>query len=655
MGSSSPSAPAPDIPAPAPRIAPGSWAEALNQHPRLLGPPGFVRELAKEKPEVYAQIRASGHLMAKGIVHAVEGLPGEEIEKLVARAMARLERGVTNLHQDTWVWLTDVALTYDLFYSSISPGDRQKMIEWMNPHLAAYTDDESAFHNSTPSKMLCYLRIAYATWGENPMAKEFHDYALRKLYEGRLLPVLQEFGAGGGWTECGWYQRHSLWHLAEGLELARRIEGYDGFQKAPRFFYQRLAYEMLQPYPRNRPDGTERFAVEGDGSDRYWTGDESPHLLRDLLAEYFRGSELSRYIANRRRTAQHPAAQILEFLYGPPQDQQPLPVETFPLAHIATGVGKVYARGDWSDDATWFRFECGDFWNHHQHFEVGNFEIFRGEPLATESGEYLNYLSNHDVNWLLRTIAHNSLLIYQPDEEWVHLRDGGRNVYYNDGGQAKKWDWTVPDLDTWKGRRQTFTRGQIVAYQNRPEYLYVAGDCTRAYAASKLDSWVRQIVFLRPHTFVIFDRVVSTRPEYQKTWLLHSRFQPEIAGRTFVITNGEGRLTVESLLPEDPVIRTVEGYSYGGHTFPPKSDRLSDTASLWRIEELPGKPRTEDLFLHVLTTGEPQPASLVRRDGAVGARIGAAEVLFQRGVGGRLTLGGRPFALEPVVSTGKHE
>ena len=30
-----------------------------------------------------------------------------------------------------------------------------------------------------------------------------------------------------------------------------------------------------------------------------------------------------------------------------------------------------------TDDASWLRFECGHFWDQHQHFEAGNFEIFR--------------------------------------------------------------------------------------------------------------------------------------------------------------------------------------------------------------------------------------------------------------------------------------
>ena len=38
----------------------------------------------------------------------------------------------------------------------------------------------------------------------------------------------------------------------------------------------------------------------------------------------------------------------------------------------------------------------------------------------------------------------------------------------------------------------------------------------------KLEHFTRQFVYLRPEVFVIFDRVVSTRAEFPKRWLLHT-------------------------------------------------------------------------------------------------------------------------------------
>lgn len=636
-----------DVPSPAPKVADGEWANVLKERPRLLGPKSFLRSLAKTKAEAYKEIKTlANNMLAMGIVHAVEGLPKEKIQPFIDAAMKSVARGVTNQHQDTWVWLTDAALALDFFHDEISADDRKKIIDWFNAHLDKFTTDEGAFHNSTMSKILCYIRIAYATWGENAKAKDFREYALTKLYEGKIVPVLKEFGAGGGCTECGWYTRGCLWHLMQALELARRVEKYDGFQKAPQFFYQRLAYEMLQPFPGLWMYGSERYPVEGDGAWTYGGHNEYPRNTRTVLAQYFRGSELARFVANKRRKGSNPESRLIDFLYEEAPDK-PLPMTNLPPAHLASGIGRVYARSDWSDDATWFRFECGDFFNHHQHFEVGNFEIFRYEPLATESGEYEDYASNHSVNWLLRTVAHNCMLIYDADERWPQMRDGGKNKYANDGGQNKKWDWTVDTLEEWKKKRDTFERGDIIAYRNEPEFLYVAGDCTKSYSQSKLSSWVRQIVFIRPHTFVIFDRVVSTKPEFEKTWLLHCKNEPQIDGDTITITNGKGKLVVKTLLPEKAKIEKVNGYAYCGLTFDVPNSSQTPFAVKWRVEVKPGTAQVEDLFLHVLFTDSPAPIKLLRKSGQTGVQVGSDEVLFDTKGGGTLSIAGRSIVLRP--------
>ena len=643
-----------DIPRPAPRIAGGAWAATLKEHPRLYGSKAYLQALAKAKPKEYNIARTGNWLQAVGIANAVEGVPREKIEPFIATAKKHVAAGVTNAHQDTHLALTEVALTYDFFYDALSPEDRSAMIAWLNGHLAKFTADENAFHNSTLSKIECFLQIAYATANDNPRAMEFRDYAIKKLYEGLVAPALVEFGAGGGYTECGWYTRGCLWNLVKGLEMARRFDGYDGFAKAPRFFYQRLAYEMLEGYPGFGEYGAEHYAVEGDGANTYGGHTEYPRELRTVLAQYYRGSELARFVAAKRRAGSNPQVRLMDFLYE--EDPDPAAdLRTFPLAHAATGIGKVYARSDWSDDATWLRFECGPFWNNHQHFEVGNFEIYRGAPLATESGEYTEYGDSHAVNWLQRTIAHNCILVYEPDEKWPQLRDGGRNKYANDGGQNAKWGWPVQNVPAWEAKRDTFERGSLVAYDNHPEYLFVAGDCTTAYVPTKLGLWMRQIVFIRPATFVIYDHVVTTRPDFEKTWVLHTHNEPDIQGTKIAIANGKGRLAVETLLPEKPVIRKVQGYTYRGQTFEASSSGLTPLAHKWRIEVLPGQPAADDVFLHVLQTDAPQPASLVRKAGAVGAKVGAVEVLFSGPVGGTLTVGGKTLPLKAGVKTDKYE
>lgn len=640
-----------EVPAPHPQVLNGAWNSVLHERPRLLGPRERLQSLAKAKPKAYEEIKGLRSLMAEGIVHAVEGIDPQRVQIHIGNAMKNVARGVTNIHQDTWIWLTDTALTFDLFHDAIPPASRAEMIEWLNGHLDQFTTDENAFHNSTLSKILCYLRVAYATWGENPRAGGFRDYALTKLYEGKVVPVLREFGDEGGFTECGWYARGSLWHLVQALELARRIEGYDGFQQAPRFFYNRLAYEMFQPYPGLWQYGAERYPVEGDGAYTYGGHNEYPRHLRTLLAQYFRGSEFARAVANQRRPGSNAEARMVDFLYEEEPDA-PLDLTDFPRAWFAKGIGKVYARSDWSGDATWLRFECGDYWAGHQHFETGNFEIFRHEPLATESGEYIDYLSNHSVNWLIRTIAHNCLLVFMPGETWKNMRDGGRNAYANDGGQAKKWDWTVDTLTEWRAKRDQFERGNIVAFHDQPGFLYTAGDATAAYHPDKVKQWLREIVFLRPHTFVILDRVTSAQAGYAKTWVLHGMNEPVLEGKTVTFQNGKGRLIVESLLPESSRIAKIAGYTYGGRTFDEPRNAQTPLAPKWRIEIQPASANETDLFLQVLFTDEPEPVSLLREGGRTGARIGENEVRFDPEGGGTLRLAGKEFTLGRGTESG---
>jgi hypothetical protein len=54
------------------------------------------------------------------------------------------------------------------------------------------------------------------------------------------------------------------------------------------------------------------------------------------------------------------------------------------------------------------------------------------QELVGDSGHYDVFGSPHDVNYHLRTIAHNTLRIYDPTKTWLGIRAG--TVSGNDGG-----------------------------------------------------------------------------------------------------------------------------------------------------------------------------------------------------------------------------
>lgn len=182
--------------------------------------------------------------------------------------------------------------------------------------------------------------------------------------------------------------------------------------------------------------------------------------------------------------------------------------------------------------------------------------------------------------------------------------------------------------------------------------MYVAGDCSRAYSAKKLDYFTRQIVYIRPGTFVVFDRVRSKRAEFEKKWLLQTMKQPEGEAPNLVVTNGCGRLFVQTVLPRNARTKLFSGdvlYSYGGRSYPPV--RVFGPLPECRLEVSPPEPSLEDFFLHVLTATEGTVSSVPQAtvsvtDDDITVTLGTTRLTFIKNrVAGEIEISGRSFQL----------
>jgi heparin/heparan-sulfate lyase len=198
----------------------------------------------------------------------------------------------------------------------------------------------------------------------------------------------------------------------------------------------------------------------------------------------------------------------------------------------------------------------------------------------------------------------------------------------------------------------------MLAFEDRGDYLYLAADATRAYSTNKLKCFTRQIVFLRPGTFVLFDRVTSTKPEFKKTWLLQAMKTPERHGEDWVVTNGAGRLFVQTVLPvsfRTSVAKAEELYRYDGQVFAPRRD--TGPAPECRLETSPAQSNATDLFLHVLTATDARVdavprAAVVMQGNRLQVTVADVKLLFRTdSVGGDITRKGLTARLtERVVS-----
>ena len=146
----------------------------------------------------------------------------------------------------------------------------------------------------------------------------------------------------------------------------------------------------------------------------------------------------------------------------------------------------------------------------HAHNDAGAFQIYYKGPLAIDAGIYQGssggnqgYNSPHNKNFFKRTIAHNSLLIYDPNEIFPSFNYGGANkskFVANDGGQrlpGVEWHQASDLNDMLTGN---FKTGKVLANgfgpnAQTPDYSYLKGDITDAYS-SKVKEVKRSFVFL---------------------------------------------------------------------------------------------------------------------------------------------------------------
>jgi hypothetical protein len=628
--------------------------EISRGHPRLLGDADFLRQLAVERPEAWAitleqarntEIKGTAGVVSCGLAYVIEG--DQELgmhSKQLALEIVR--KGVMQGHIRFGDALANIALAYDLTYPLWSDEEKQEFFQYFDQTVDANTQSEtSVFHNGWYSyKHWGYGMAGYATYYEHERSSQVLA-DLEKEYLERVVPSFALAGDGGGWAE-GYYVNYWIYEWTFFCEVASRVEGLDYFGISPEFMGQRAIAGMFEMYPGIGKYNSRRAIPMGDSGGRRFGSDRDKTMAaRRILVNRFRDDPEHQVVNAFNELTPGVGAltqSYMDFLWrdtSVPQGD----LASFRTSHVATGPGYVYARSDWNEDATYFFFKCGDRFTAHQHLDNGHFLIYsRGGELAADGGQYYHFGKKHDVNYQIRTVAHSTLRVYDPEESWHNIRayeklfDG---VMDNDGGQHHDFphhNGSVGDAQQWNANRQLYELADLLAFQDEGGWLYTAGDCSRAYKPKKLEYFTRQIVYIRPGTFVIYDRVRTTKPEYEKTWQLMAMNVPVKHDQWQVVTNGEGRLFVQTLLPREHSLSLHSGdklHSYYGQSHPPEQEKGREPAC--RIEIKPRRASTDDYFLHVLTTtassaNDVPLAEVAENDDEIVIELGGTKLAFGR-------------------------
>lgn len=347
---------------------------------------------------------------------------------------------------------------------------------------------------------------------------------------------------------------------------------------------------------------------------------------------------------------------------------EPKSPETLPLTkYSGTPYGWMIARTGWDKNSVIAEMKINEhFVGNHQHMDGGAFQIYYKGPLAIDAGAYHGtsggYNSAHNKNFFKRTVAHNSLLVFDPNEKFASWNYGGTDKTEfadNDGGQrmpGDRWETCRSFADLLSDE---YTTGQVLAHGTggdymAPEYSYLSGDITKAYS-DKVKEVKRSFVFLNlksekvPAAMVVFDKVVSKNPEFKKHWLLHSIEEPKVSENGIVIKRTKdgdsGMLSNTVLLPAKENLDMqviggkgkefwVNGTNYANAPQAGRPDPRNERGE-WRVEVSPSAPANEDYFLNVIQVAdnncnELHKASLLKGENLVGAVIADRIVTFSK-------------------------
>jgi heparin/heparan-sulfate lyase len=609
--------------------APAAALDVPPDHPRIF----FTKA---EVPQLKAHCGGACHAKADrsprgiirehGFAYVISG-DAQDASRAVQAAVKLCRPELGKKPNDDFEDLFDIAICYDWCYPALGPAKdalARTLAHAMEAYRYTKAMDRGPGHNMTTENSLGALAAGLALYGEHPHAAQWLLDARRVVVDQAMSAHLDRLCPDGDDFEGTQY--HGARYQGEGIFawLWLKGTGENLFTREHPHLVHGVNWwiYILEPHLQGV------HLVQGDTNHR---GISDRNVTAAACLSLGAGDPYAGWYAAQRLSGWQSVA-LRPHAVRPPGEGLP-PYKFFRpgMAVIRSG----WQIGPGSSD-TLFTFLCRDYmqgWHCHQ--DVNHFSISRKGELAIDSGVYKGN-GEHSRNYNRRTIAHNSILVYDPAEPLpagVTARDGGQ-VFHNDSGFLRR---TSAAEIGWK----TYRRCEFRAFGVGDGYYYMCGDGSKAYNYAdfrKVEHFTREVVYVGqvdPPLIVVFDRVVASKPSSKKTWLLHTIQKPQVAGTTVTVREAEGQLTVQALLPNSPVISAVggpgrqywvadpgENYSAGGD-----ADDQGWRGN-WRIELMPATPSAGDLFLVVLYPCDPgaapPAAKLLESQGRAGCEVAVA-------------------------------
>lgn len=205
-----------------------------------------------------------------------------------------------------------------------------------------------------------------------------------------------------------------------------------------------------------------------------------------------------------------------------------------PDSAIFEDKGNAVFRTGWGEDSIAMLFRAGPNFNHH-HADQGSFLVTAyGEPLVTEAGWSDYYKDPYYATFFTQAVGHNTVLVNGNPESQI-----------------------IPDtrqftaLDSYPKITDSITSESFDG---------VGSDLSSAYSRG-IGRYIRRIVFVKPHYFVVYDDLEAPGDPARFNFLLHlpDRSGVRAEGSTAVYEASKATVGIRCFTPAEAVLTVKEG------------------------------------------------------------------------------------------------
>ena len=436
------------------------------------------------------------------------------------------------------VWLRDygygmrffgvtMGLGYDWFHDLLTSSQRTQLQNSLNDWIVGFEtgrDGQGNFEYDHPQGNYfagyywAKCAAALAVEGDSPLGDTWWNAWYNHEHLGRVAPYYQANLAGGGWTE-GYTQYGILATLNQSLPAlaVKTAKGIDLIQAGNSQFSYTYPVDnprwlMAFTWP-SRDFVDDRGELYGTGDPKIWPGTgrlDSYRFSAGFLAMLGDPAApmMHRYARDAKTALDALGAgdtsEWSDFLFWDPSAPE-ADYSSLPLSYLAPGIAEVSARSDWSPGATFMSFVSGPYINSpgagHENFDKGSPAFERNKnPLLVNPGAWLAHEPFGDPGWSLKY-----------DDQF-----GNWDVDHNIGNRSLYNTFQVRQLDAQGNLLKPFgqssrqrsdgARTTISRYEDGGSYVLATGQYLEDMYYSAVTSLSRQIVYLRPSQFIVYDR-----------------------------------------------------------------------------------------------------------------------------------------------------